>query len=120
MRTREFKAGLASALLLTWACLMPASAAEGGGKASQIMPGCREALANGQHNPILQGFCFGLVSGLTEEVPGICAPDGSKVSQGVRIVVQYVDSHPERMDDSFAKLAVEALKAAWPCHSGQK
>jgi Rap1a immunity proteins len=30
-------------------------------------------------------------------------------------VIKYIDARPQRMNERFAKLAYEALKAAWPC-----
>ena len=39
----------------------------------------------------------------------------SQDEQTVRVVVQYIDSRPERMHEDFKKLALEAMKAAWPC-----
>jgi hypothetical protein len=35
--------------------------------------------------------------------------------QLVRVVVAYIDARPERMHESFAVVALEALQAAWPC-----
>ena len=48
-------------------------------------------------------------------VLGICPPPESTVDQGVRLVVQYVDSQPTRLHDNFDALAIEALRKAWPC-----
>jgi hypothetical protein len=33
----------------------------------------------------------------------------------VRVVVEYIHARPERMDERFTTLALEALRGAWPC-----
>jgi hypothetical protein len=33
----------------------------------------------------------------------------------VRIVVDFIAARPERMDELFTTLALEALRSAWPC-----
>jgi hypothetical protein len=42
-------------------------------------------------------------------------PIGANVGQALRLVVAYVDERPERMQEDFEKLALEALQQAWPC-----
>jgi Rap1a immunity proteins len=34
----------------------------------------------------------------------------------VAVVIKYIEARPERMHEPFADLALEALKAAWPCN----
>jgi hypothetical protein len=33
----------------------------------------------------------------------------------VAVVVKYIEARPQRMDEDFGQLAIEALTAAWPC-----
>jgi hypothetical protein len=40
---------------------------------------------------------------------------GATNMQGVRIVLQYIDARPARLNENFNKLAAEALRQAWPC-----
>jgi Rap1a immunity proteins len=35
--------------------------------------------------------------------------------QVVQIVISYIDARPERMNESFKKLVIEAIRDAWPC-----
>jgi hypothetical protein len=44
-----------------------------------------------------------------------CLPDGVSYDQIVRVVVKYLQSHPERLHRRGKGLAVEALSAAFPC-----
>jgi hypothetical protein len=55
-----------------------------------------------------------MASPLWVSLYGICAPDGVTLAQQVRVVVQYIDERPARMNENFKLLAVEAFQAAWP------
>jgi hypothetical protein len=87
------------------------------------MPGCR-SFAN-QDNLLRYDFSGGVCSGIVEALMsvgatlGICRSPESTVDQGVRIVVEYVDSQPARLNENFNSLAVEALRKAWPCSGSQ-
>jgi hypothetical protein len=45
-----------------------------------------------------------------------CPPPTSDAAQLARVVVKFVEEHPERMHEDFRVLAVEALHRAWPCN----
>jgi hypothetical protein len=83
------------------------------------MPGCR-SFAN-QDNLLRYDFSGGVCSGIVEALMsvgatlGICRSPEGTVDQGVRIVVQYVDSQPARLNENFNSLAIEAVRKAWPC-----
>jgi hypothetical protein len=81
--------------------------------ANFIMPGCREDLAGKSNWSV--GLCDGLIAGLIYANRNICEPDGVTHRQEVRVVAQYIDARPARMHEDFRTLALEALKAAWPC-----
>jgi len=86
--------------------------------ANYVMPGCRELVGRGQRELGLQGLCHGIVGIMFNFWPsqlGICFPDGTNVEQAVRVVIRYIDRQPERMNEEFFQLAIEALQQAWPC-----
>ena len=92
--------------------------------ANDIMPGCRDAAALiAFSNPSnassdLASFCLGITVGLSylgRSDGTICLPVGVTREQAVRVVVQYIDGQPARMNENFVPLAIEALQAAWPC-----
>ncbi len=98
--------------------LLPAVAlAEGkAGSATWVMPGCRTYL-NGtgwNENEFRAGFCVGIVEGVLF-TPDICVPGEATQGQVVRVVGHYIDARPARQHEPFPTLAIEALKAAWPC-----
>jgi hypothetical protein len=89
--------------------------AENAKSANYVMPGCRKLLTNDNSEAYLQGFCSGLTKGLFYIAEGTCPPSGVTGSQISRVVVQYIDARPARMHEDFRELALEAMKAAWPC-----
>ena len=62
-----------------------------------------------------EGKCVGIILGVEETADDVCIPNGITTDQKVRVVIEYIDQRPERLNEPFARLAHEALKAAWPC-----
>jgi hypothetical protein len=97
--------------------------------ANFVLPGCKTVIGEGREgiNVAEQGYCLGvmdtlgLISSILNEHSWSCIeyPKGSTVNQGLRVVVRYIEARPQRMHESFAFLAIEALHNAWPCRKGQ-
>ena len=93
--------------------------------ADYFMPGCRDAaslitfsnVGVSEEQIARENFCAGIVVGLSfiGQPYGICAPAGTTSQQATSIVVQYIDGQPARIHEDFNSLAVEALRANWPC-----
>jgi hypothetical protein len=89
------------------------------------MPGCRDAASlvtfsnddESEEQASLMGFCAGIVVGLSfmGQPYGICVPPGTTSQQATAVVVRYIDGQPGRIHEDFNPLAVEALRANWPC-----
>jgi hypothetical protein len=114
---REVMTRYAVAILL--ALTMPASA-EDTTTANQMLPGCKGLLDNRMTSGVSvyqQGRCGGYVASLVYGVGGqeFCSPKGVSIGQAVAVVIKYIEARPERMHEQFGDLALEALKAAWPC-----
>jgi len=64
-------------------------------------------------------LCTGYFSGLFDASDWIgreaCPPRGSEPQHWVRVVVAYLESHPEELHMSAASLAKRALVEAYPC-----
>ena len=92
--------------------------------ADNIMPGCRDAAAlitfskpSNEYSDLAH-FCLGIIVGLSylgRSDSTICVPVDVTRLQAVRVVVQYVDGQPARMNENFVPLAIEALQTNWPC-----
>lgn len=69
----------------------------------------------------MRGVCAGTVNTLVLSGPfypaagRFCPPKTAPVNQAVKVVVSYMDKHPEELHQSFFMIAHQALKAAWPC-----
>jgi hypothetical protein len=66
------------------------------------------------------GYCRGLIKGIYDVFllyePGIvCAPDQVTLRQNVRIVVKYLNDHPEELHIQDSLLVIRALSKAYPC-----
>jgi hypothetical protein len=93
--------------------------------ADNVMPGCRDAAslitfsnaAESEDQVSLMSFCAGIVVGLSfmGQPYGMCVPAGTTSQQVASVVVQYIDGQPARIHEDFNPIAVEALRANWPC-----
>jgi len=103
------------------ALTMPVSAQETSVQrsASEMLSGCKGFLDDNITGVSMfyKGRCVGFLAGLVYGVGGedFCLPKGATTGQAVAVVVKYIEARPERMHESFGRLALEALAAAWPC-----
>jgi Rap1a immunity proteins len=69
-----------------------------------------------------QGVCVGVVAA-TERVltrlKAVCPPSSATHGQNVRIVVRYMQDNPQVTHQDIRDIAVDALRAAWPCKEPQ-
>jgi len=88
--------------------------------ANYIMPGCRVLLEpdppKDMNAKFLSAQCGAIVGGLVyASSSNVCAPKDATREQSVRVVVKYIDDLPARLHEPFFALALEALRAVWPC-----
>ncbi len=124
VRIRSVLSGIALIVVMIFSCGV-AVAGPNQTSADYIMSGCRDAaslitFSNGgesEDDVSRMSFCMGVVVGLgfMGQPYGICVPAGTTSQQATRVVVQYIDGQPARMNEGFNSLAVEALRVAWPC-----
>lgn len=95
-----------------------ATAEEDTDSANYLTRGCRGFLAGKQGSAVdilVQGECFGQTLGIAFASPYVCRQQGVTYEQLLLVVVKYIDSQPARLHERFDKLALEALRVAWPC-----
>jgi len=73
-------------------------------------------------------FCSGHITGMLDMhamairvkgmPPPFCVPDSMDVIQAIRVVVRYLQSHPEDLHLDGSALAALALRDAFPCRPG--
>jgi hypothetical protein len=78
---------------------------------------------------VLAAHCTGYVSGFidshaidsylfeknTQKKLLYCLPPNSKIIQFVRVIVKYLNEHPEKLHNGARMLVMEALNEAFPC-----
>jgi Rap1a immunity proteins len=62
-----------------------------------------------------RGMCLGMVSGVASMLT-LC-PEQMKYGQLVRVVVKYLQDHPEKLQLRDTTLIKQALLAAFPCQA---
>jgi hypothetical protein len=119
---------------VVWAALI-VSASEaaaqlpaGDTSANALLRGCKAIVEGRAADTQLFGlgnFCAGIVTGLASVGQQLsppewqsCAPAGTNAQELARVVVDYIGKHPERMNEDFRRLTLQAFHDAWPCKSG--
>ena len=101
-------------------------------QAQEVLSFCRPVAMASVENRTIElpdtlraGICWGAF-GVLQEVIGWTEPDGTMVlracvplertrSELVAVFVSYLDQHPTRRSDRFVEVALDALRAAYPC-----
>ena len=88
-----------------------------------VLP-CKRALSN-EDAEVLQyaqiAFCVGTVAGIVSTAPHLelgsrfCIPYDATRAAAVAVVVRYLETHTERLQEDFFLLVLQALRRAWPC-----
>jgi hypothetical protein len=70
------------------------------------------------------GFCMGIVAATMWSLRGtnlLCFPKGVTTGNCLRVLIKYMDDHPEELHMHAADLDVRAFVKAWPCsHDSEK
>jgi len=87
--------------------------------AKDLLQDCKNSLLERAAfpRPFYSGLCMGLVAGVHYIDAKSCAPEHTTPSQLMHVVLAYIEVRPQRMNDEFMPLVVEALRSAWPCSS---
>lgn len=89
-----------------------------------LLKHCESVLQDRTPRSFEAGVCVGMLQTLTYIQPlldpqyeraGYCLPQGLPHEQEVRVVVTYLQSHPERLQEEGQTLALDALHQAFPC-----
>ncbi len=97
--------------------------------ANSVFLGCKaftEGRAANAQLSMLGNFCSGVVHGLAGVGQYLsplewqsCVPANSTAQQLARVVITYIEAHPQRMHEDFRRLTLEAFHYAWPCKSSR-
>jgi len=116
--------GLAVIVVASGLWATPAVGQQGTG--NQLLSDCAETLkTRGDRTKDFQAsaICMAFIKGIADvsnfpDTPlyrRICIPSGAVGGQGVRIVFNWLEDHPERLHEPDGHLIIEALREGWPC-----
>ena|SRR6202035_4389265 len=105
-------------LIVALACCGHGAVAQVG---PEVMPACRAVLAKSNDQLVVQGVCIGQVRAFMQIQPIMepnvrsCPPAEVTTEQAIGVVIQYVDEHPNMINERFVTIVILAFRAAWPC-----
>jgi Rap1a immunity proteins len=82
---------------------------------NSLLEGCQAAVNEASSRQFQQGYCLGVIFTVGEMSPNVCPGNEVTALQSLRVVVKYMENHPESLHESFRALAIRALSAAFPC-----
>ncbi|RWO19069.1 Rap1a/Tai family immunity protein [Mesorhizobium sp.] len=127
--------------IIAVAVVLVSSQASKAAEGTQLLGACRE-LVGGLHsnnqtkdginvpNTFTSGLCMGSMEmlqalsqlrfqGESRPALALCVPTEVRTTQYARIVVKYLDAHPEELHQDGSYLAYMALNSAFPCKEAQ-
>lgn len=115
-----------AAALMAGSVLAPAAAtaqkAKNAEELSKIAQGTRWLRICSSDRRVDEATCNGFIMGLEETQflaefkPLYCPPPRFTVEEQKKIIVKYLKEHPGRHNEPFARLAADAMRAAYPCN----
>ncbi len=67
-------------------------------------------------------FCLGFIAGYTDALrtnlrnsETVCMPNQAEWEQRKKVVVKYMNEHPEKLHEYYEVLIMEAIEEAFPC-----
>jgi hypothetical protein len=106
------------------ACFYRAPSSAMAGAGIDDLAGCRAAADGSKTSDyglvFASGLCMGIVEGLMWSLPVaankiLCKPKGVTLEQELKVLVKYMDDHPEELQELTTQLATSAFIKAWPC-----
>jgi len=102
-------------------------------KGKMLLENCKEAVKyienknDSSINHSAVNFCIGYISGVNDlhtkfidsvatfEPPIYCTPANTQIEEMIKIVVKFLEQHPQDLTYQGAELTVSALRDAYPC-----
>jgi hypothetical protein len=78
--------------------------------------GCKDFLAG--NSSFFAGRCIGaleVLDALNDDTKMFCPPEGATNLQRAKVVVNYIETRPDRKNADFRLVANQAMAKAWPC-----
>ena len=92
---------------------------------NDVIDGCRRAASLSYGTTTAEALWAGKCTGVIQTLVGIgshlsararfCVPGEVTFQQAAKVFVKFLDSHPERLHELSTILAIDSLRATWPC-----
>jgi hypothetical protein len=113
-------AGLSLILILLCVFARPVLADPDYYSGNFMLSKCKE-LVDDKTPGVWAGQCAGIIEAFVYAAPHLsavsvfCPPPRMPPVQAQRVVIRYLETHPEWLDRPFKGLALDALQSAWRC-----
>lgn len=121
MRRFGTAVGIAAALTAALACALPEVAKAGPDNAEVVAQGKRWLRICTSERRVDEAMCAGFIMGmeetqfLPENKNQYCPPPMFSVEDEKKVIVKFLQKNPGRLGERFSRLAVDAMKEAFPC-----
>jgi hypothetical protein len=112
-------------LLFTVAWTSCAPAQSSGWTGNEILAACRDVASSAKDDPFeepfVAGHCAGMIQALMvtsrqySDGTKFCSPENASTNQGAKVLVKFLDDHPQALNLHVIPLALAAFRNAWPC-----
>lgn len=112
-------------LALVLCLLVPTFAWADDNSGNSFERGCRMAIAREEASDLYEaarvGECLGamrtisILNNYLDPRLKYCPPKGATTGQLIKIVLKYMDDHPEQMNKDFVHLSLIAINSVWAC-----
>ena len=94
---------------------------EAGMTGNDLLRKCQWEGANEAIKILNDTFCLGIIAGYTDALRNtiglnsLCIPNKAEWEQRKKIVVKYMNDHPEKLHEYYEVLILQAMRKAFPC-----
>jgi hypothetical protein len=84
-----------------------------------LLPYCKQIETNPRD--VFTGICVGIADAIGNIGPYLqpnlrfCPPDSISGRQFVKVLIAYIEAHPEQQNQLLHTLAIKAFYSEWPC-----
>lgn len=107
-------------IVLVWVSSIAWAEDRDGHTGRRLLERCESVLKIASPDLMNFGWCLGFLEGLDDMGAAsgarfYCLPDNASFGQQARVVVKYLNDHPEKLHEIDVALAIAALREAFPC-----
>jgi hypothetical protein len=117
---RPFQSLIVALFIL--AVYIPVQADDAGMTGNDLLRRCEWQGENAAIKIMNDTFCLGIIAGYTDALRTsfrnseiVCMPNQAEWEQRKKVVLKYMNEHPEKLHEYYEVLIMEAMEEAFPC-----